>query len=614
MANDTFDFSMNLSPRQPGGGESSRYLSLPFEAHPIHDGQALLMVAGQAATQCLPMQLARVLSCCNRLRTLDEHAQQAATRLGVPTHETGALRQAVLELTERGLLVSESRIGDLLASQQAGGDDGNEESIETLFVRTCARADALGRLLESLARAPMDAAPKRCVILDDSHTQADRQATRKVVETLRAAIDIDLHLIDDARRTKLLAAIAAGAGCDAAALNWFLEGDEDEETPTYGAGPNLALLLAAGSRLTLMDDDATLEAWTPNEAVDHPIFLDAPDERLWLPAPGAELPGPGFTPLQEHPLAHHARYLGRRVGDLLGAGGSGEPGALDALSPNLLHRLSKQPRAKITSSGVCGDPGTEDLHWLYAGSPEALAKLCSNEDAYRAAVFQRRVARCTERAAATPNFALMTTTLTGIDNRELLLPTAARGRNEDLLHGALTAYLYPGSMQVALPQVLYHMRPQPRCWNSADLDRPRRPGLGRYLCAWVEDLAGHCHSSDTRSRIDVLTAGLRDLARRDRASLEADVGRLMTELRSRLVEKIEASSERLNPPDWMKADFRRAIESSAHVPPGEAAELKRVAASTQRFAAGYADRLPDWCLAWRYCRESGFDRLLEMTE
>ena len=611
MANETFSFSMNLSPGQPAGGRPARYISLPFEAHPIHDGQVLLMVAGRAETRRLPLQLAQLLSCCDGLRSLEEHARQAAARMRLPTHQVAALKQPLQELVDRELLIDEARLWEVLQADEEVEEDHGR--IETLFVRTCARPDTLRRLLESLGRQAAASGLERCVILDDSKEGPDRQATREVVESVRPRLDVDLQLIDRDRRAALLDAIAGDAGCDPATLQWFLEGEADEETLTYGAGPNLALLLAAGTRFALMDDDATLDAWTLEEAADRPFFFSEPNDRLRLPASDTELPGPGFKPLSEHPLAHHARYLGRRVGALLAAGSSGASDALDGLTPNLLHRLATQPRAKITSSSVCGDPGTEDLHWIYAQKAQDLRPLCTSEEDYRRRVFQRRVVRCPMRAVATPNFALMTTTLTGVDNRELLLPTAARERNEDMLYGALITYLYPDALQVTVPHALYHMRPQPRSWTLEDLDRPRVPNRGRFLSAWVEELGAQCRSTDTDTRLDCLVAGLKDLARQERASVEAAIGRLMTELRARLIERIETTLGELSPPDWMTADFRRAIESSASIPAGETEDLRRIAESAQRFASAYADRLPDWCLAWRHCRDTGIARLLETT-
>lgn len=609
MANENFNINMNWSPGRQGGGDPTRYIALPFQAHPIHDGQVLLMVAGRTETRRIPIQLAQLLSCCHGLRTIEEHARQAAGAMRLPGHQVAGLKQPLQQLIDAKLLTSERELFERLAVDNVQADD--EPLVETLFIRTCARPQTLRRLLESLRRQPDDGGLKRCVIIDDSKEASDRQATREVIETLRPALEVDLHLVNHARRQALLQRIADGVGCDRASLGWFMEGDANEETLTYGAGPNLALLLGAGSRFALMDDDATLDARVPEDARNRPIFSPEPDDRLWLPDPGAELPGSDLDRLEENPLSSHARYLGQCPGDLLGAAGSDNTETFKQLTPDLLHQLAGQPRVKLTCSGVLGDPGTEDVQWIYGMPADDLRVLCSDVDDYRARLFQRRVLRCPQSAVATPAYGLMTTTLTGIDNRELLLPTAARERNEDLLLGAMIAFLYPKALHVTLPHGLYHMRPEPQTWSDDDLDRVRRPGRARYLSAWLEDLAPQCHARDPDTRTQMLIAGLHDLARQDQESLKAAIEHQQTGLRANLVKRVEQRCGELNPPEGLKADFRRVMEAGATIPPDEENRLERVAASTQRFAAAYAERLPDWCRAWRYCSETGIEHLLE---
>lgn len=609
MANENFNINMNWSLGRQGGGNPTRYIALPFQAHSIHDGQVLLMMAGRTETRRMPIQLAQLLSYCNGLRTIEEHARQAAGAMRLPGHQIAGLKQPLQQLIDAKLLTSERELFERLAVDNGPAVD--EPPVETLFIRTCARPQTLRRLLESLTRQPDEAGLKRCVIIDDSKEASDRQATREVVETVRPAIDIDLHLVDHARRQALLQRIAEAVDCDEASMRWFMEGESDKGTLTYGAGPNLALLLSAGSRFALMDDDATLDARLPEGSRDRPVFSPKPDDRLWLPNPGAELPGSDLGRLEENPLTSHARYLGQRPGDLLAAAGSDNPETFNQLTPDLLHQLAGQPRVKLTCSGVLGDPGTEDVQWIFGMPADDLRVLCSDVDDYRARLFQRRVLRCPQRAVATPAYGLMTTTLTGVDNRELLLPTAARERNEDMLLGAMIAFLYPKALHVTLPHGLYHMRPEPQTWSDDDLDRVRRPGRARYLSAWLEDLTPQCHACDPDTRTEMLIAGLHDLARQDHDTLKAAIERQQTELRANLVKRVEQSCGELSPPEWLKADFRRVMEASATIPPDEENRLERVAASTQRFAAAYAERLPDWCRAWRYCSETGIERLLD---
>jgi hypothetical protein len=607
MAQENFSVSMNWSSNEPRAGAGKRYLSLPFEAHPAEDGQALLLVAGAPDAQRIPIDLARLLSCCDRLRSLDEQARHTAERMRIPAGHLASIRRSLEVLVERGLLIDETQVLRRLTGDQGLPDPG---SIETLFVRTCARPETLRNLLESLGRRPGDGL-ERCVILDDAREEDARAATRKTVESMRSSLDIQLHLVDRPRRRQLLGSLARSLDCRPDALDWFFEGGSEHDTRTYGAGPNLALLLAAGSCFALMDDDATLDGTVPGNAAERLRFRSGQLEGLWLPRPGASWPPPDAAPLETSPLVAHAAYLGRQVGELVADRTRHDDEMLEEITPNLLHQLGEQPVVKLTTSGVSGDPGTEDLSWIYAASASDLEPFRHDQTAYREAVFGRRVLRCARRAVATPAFALMTTTLTGFDNRQLLLPTAARERGEDMLCGALAAYLYPNCLQLSLPHALEHRRAKPRRWTADDLDRPRRPSRGRFLSAWLEDLGRQCSAREPQARIELLAAGLRDLAARDRHSLSADIARNLAQLRSTIIGEVEATLAQLEPPEWMSADFRRVIAAVSSLPEDEIERLEAVAESTQELAAEYAERLGLWCRAWEHCRERGIERLLD---
>lgn len=611
MANESFSFSMNLSPGRPADGDPTRYLARPFEARPIHDGQVLLMAHGETGPRHLPIQLAHLLSCCDALRTLDQQSHHAARLMRVPPHQVAGLKPQLKELAQQGLLLSETRLWEQL--RPASGPDQRGAPIETLFVRTCARPKTLERLLESLASQRDSAGLERCIVIDDAREQADQQATRRVVEAMRPRLEVELRLFDRNERARFLDGLARDSGADRDALEWFVHGDEADGVLTYGAGQNLALLLSAGTRMAMMDDDATLEGIVPDGCADRPVFAPQRQDRLIFPAAGEDLPYRNTTRLQGNPLALHADYLSASTCELLGRDAEQAPEALEALTPNLFHELAGQPTVKLTSSGVVGDPGTQDPQWIFADLPDNLRPLCDEEERYRERVFQRRVCRCPERGLVTTAFALMTTTLTGVDNRELLLPTASRERNEDMLLGALVAYLYPHTLQATLPHALYHMRPEPRGWRAEDLDRPRSPNRGRFLTAWLEELGQQAASRDTEARIALLEAGLRDLAARDEESLRAALARDHMAVLSGMIGKVQETRSALRPPEWMDRDFRRILAANSQPSEDAPAQIDRIAASTKRFAERYGPAIQDWCRAWRHCRETGVERLLEAT-
>lgn len=609
MASENFSFSMNLSSNRPTGGHSARYLSVPFEARAIHDGQVLLLAAGSSSAQAMPLQAAQALSFCDSLRTLDEHARHAARMMNVAPHQVDGIRQSLGRLVDQGLLLSESSLSATLSASNAG--DNPAGPIDTLFIRTCARPDTLERLLESLALAPESEGLERCIVIDDAEDVGDRARTREVIDNCSGRLSCRLRLVDRDDRRRLIARIAQQSGADEGALTWLLEGEASEGQPTYGAGPNLALLLAAGTRFVMMDDDATLDARVPRDAEETPLFSSETDDRVTIPALEDTLPEAAGQPLSGHPVDRHARFLGASTAGLMRRADRDPRAILEKLTPNLLHQLFARPRVKFTCSGVAGDPGTDDVHWLFAGREDSLLGIAAEAaEPGRARLLQRRVVRCPKRAVATSAFALMTTTLTGVDNRELMLPTAARGRNEDMLFGALAGYLYPGSLHLTLPHALFHMRPEPRRWSEDALDKPRFANRARYLFAWLEDLGDMTASHDLEARIEVLRAGLRDLSAQDIDGLKSRLERHTVEIRSTLVERVDRTARALQPPPWLADDFRRVMRACSTTNEATTNALEEVAHSTRQFAGRYAESLASWVDAWRWCRSQDINDLL----
>ncbi|RFF31222.1 hypothetical protein [Wenzhouxiangella sediminis] len=611
MSNDSFSFSMPLSAGTSSGTDAPRYLAPPFDARMADSGQALLLIQGDAAIRRVPVQLVQVFGQCNRFRSLEEHSREIARALRVPPQQTGAVRQALEELVRRQLLLTEEEaLQRLQASANASAGPAND-SISCLFIRTCQRPETLDRLLASLARRPLPDGLERVVVLDDDADPEGRRATRAVVESHRDGFPCALTLVDQTRRQGILDRIAREAGAEPARLRWCIEGDPESPETSYGASLNFALLLGAGKLIALIDDDATLDAFELPGSDERPAFRRQQSARLQFPEPDEDLPGERFNAVDGHPLALHAHLLGagtRRLGELAG---DDIAGLLDDLDPQLLSELSGASRIRLTSSGTLGDPGTAGLQWLFDERPEHLEPLCESEDRYRRLIEQRRVARATARPEVTTAYALMTTTLTGIDNRDLLLPTQPRGANEDLLFGALVDFLHPGSLQANLPHMLFHMRPEPRRWQASDVDEPRGVNRGAFLTAKVESLRSRLPQGDTRSRVNLLAGALKGLAQAGRDEIAWQLRQELLEVRSQMIERVTSVREALEPPPWLDRDFARVIERHGQVEEAQDRRLVEIAEQLPGFLRHYTDALPDWTAGWEHCRKTGIDNLLE---
>lgn len=611
MSQDSFSFSM-----PPGSGaattdDRTRYLAPPFDARVADSGQALLLIHGDSQVRRLPVQLVQVFGQCNRFRTLDEHERAIAQALRVPPPQTGAIRQALEELTRRNLLQTEAAVLTRLKSPAVEAAGRESQAISCLFVRTCGRPETLDRLLSSLRRRARPDGLEQVIVLDDDAEAQGRQAARSVVDRHRDGFPAELTLIDRADRGSILDRIAKGAGADPSRLRWCIEGAPESAEPSYGASLNFALMLGAGRLITLVDDDASIDAFELPDCSPRPAIRRRQSARLHFPEPGAELPGGAYTGVDAHPVSLHAQFLGAGPARLVAMSEGDTSGLLDDVDPQLLSELSGASRIRLTSSGTLGDPGTRSLQWLFHEQPEHLGPLCESEARYRALVEQRRVARSSGRPEVTTAFALMTTTMTGVDNRELLAPTQPRGSNEDQLFGALVGFLHPDTCHANLPHMLLHRRPDPRRWQASDLDEPRGVNRGGFLTARVHTLRSSLPGGDVNSRAELLADAFDALARTHPDELGWQLRQELLEVRSQFIERVAAVREALEPPPWLDRDFERVLARHGRVDGSDQQRLDEIARNLPAFLADYSAALPDWAASWYYCRSAGIDNVLE---
>lgn len=607
MAQDPFSFNVSLG--KPSGRSERRYIAPPFDARVISGQDALVLINRQDQVIRLPIDHVRALGLCDRFRPLDAQARHVAQELNVPAGQSATVHQVLKQMADQGVLVSDN---ELLASLKRSPSMPPGDGIETLFVRTRARPDTLKRLLESLESPQAPDSLKRCVVLDDDPEPASAERTQALVEEFAGRIRPALYRIGRQRRTALLKAIARAADVDADALKWLVSGDDDDAWPSYGSGLNTALLLAAGSRFAIMDDDATLAAFSVDGTDDAVSFRPGHDLGLKFPQQDRPLPDQ-FDPLSGHALDEHTRFLGTGTAELAKAGEHDLATLFGDVDPQVLHDLSRQSQIRVTSNGTLGDPGTAGIQWLLVEPHDHLRPLLESEQAYRQLLRNRQVARGANHVQAATNFGLMTTTLTGVDNRELLLPTQARGSNEDLLFGSLISFLHPGALHVALPMMLFHMRPEPRQWSSDDFKRPRGTNQGRFLAGQIEQLASETPGSDTNARAALLTGWMRSLASEDHMTLVWRLRHDLVDLRSDTVERLSARRRELDAPKWLAADIDTAIDAHAGITREDLQHIETLAGRLPGFAARYAEGLPHWQAAWQHCSETGISPWLDQV-
>lgn len=604
MNSDNFSFSFTIPGH--GAGTRSRYIARPFEAQPLGE-ETIILAAGARSTVQAPLFYAQMLAQCGEFKSLDEHAASVMRTFGLPAEQQPAVRQGLEGLVERGLLQDEQSVYQGLGSKQTA-EDVAPAPIESLCIRTCNRPRDLERLLASLAGKTEGTGLRRILVLDDARSKESMAATADVLRKFETRLDAEIFHIDRQTRRQLTTSFAARAGVETRHLQWIIEGDEDDPEASYGANLNLALLLTAGERFLMIDDDATLD----------PYALQTPEDKLSLRVAHefeVRFPDPNkpeteqYPRLDLNPIMAHDGMLGHPVAAIAARHGLQNGHLLADLSPQMIHDFTLRPRIRLTTNGTLGDSGTGGMMWLYTLPARQLKPWFASRERYHQLALGRRVARSTSETQIASSVSLMTTTLTGVDNREMLLPVPAKGRGEDLLFGVGIRYLYPGTPCCALPWMLPHRLDSPRQWTTDNLSQRQGASVVGYLSAGIEDLADVKMPDDSLARTRVLAEWLQGLAEMQHPALLNDLRRYVVQRRADAARNIGATLNDLEQdqlPAWLREDFTRMIDRQKGLAEDEEESLAKLVPKVRHFAAQMGKTLPAWMTAWQWAAGTEF--------
>ena len=361
MSEQSFSFSFNL-PSPPGAASQprERVVARPFDACAVTPSEALVRIAHRDSMQRLANADLMILQQCDRLKSMSGHADELCRRLGAASR--GQVLESLNKLRKLGLLASERDLTDEFGRAEARGAGTR---LQTLYIRSSGRPRALARGLESIAGGRCaDAGIARCVVIDDTTDSAARQQIDKLIADAdkRTGIRI-LHFGTD-HRSRLADTLSRHADIDRRKLDWFLS-TPNGSGQGYGCGINLALLMSAGRRFGLLDDDASLQAvFGPHDAdPEHVGICSSNDYRAAFPDPGPVAP-PFHEPTGFDPVTAHASWLGRTMAEVISGSGP-RPARFADPTPTTLALMRAEGRIRFTVNGVFGDPGTQSPRWLF---------------------------------------------------------------------------------------------------------------------------------------------------------------------------------------------------------------------------------------------------------
>jgi len=454
--------------RSGARGRQDRYRAVDIAVLPCGEAETLVYARGTHTPRVLEAFETAVLQQCDRFRTLDEHATEITTALGLDGSEKAPVRDLLEALRSDGLLWEH---GALCRRTRAAASDSGDAAITTLAITTCDRPRLLGRLLESCVEAGGDTPGTRdLLVLDDSRNETSRAQNQTLAQGFGARTGARVRYLGPGEKRAVVRALARGDGGERFETSLLEHAllDPHHCRRTLGANRNAMLLAQVGEVLLCADDDTTSRlAPTPGSSGGLALSSDLDVTQLWFHADADR--ALAMAPLEAANLfSQHGRLLGRSPGACLEAVAPGDDGAvsLSGASPSLIRMIaSGRGRVRVTVPGVVGDSGMGGTSYYLGLQGPGRQRLLSEFATHRTT---RGLLRAATRHTLTDSPFLMTPQA-GLDNREVLPPFFPVGRNSDGLFGLTLRSCLPEGLIAHLPYAIDHAPPDARRVTSADL-------------------------------------------------------------------------------------------------------------------------------------------------
>lgn len=607
--------SFAASPPQPRPDPNAPlYASEDGVVASLSNNECIFQVKRSGDTHVMTFQVLQALDQSREFRTLDEHVARVLNAVpGLKSQRDGVAR--VFEgLIARGLLVSDRDFLDRLARAPSR----EPAPLRAAFIRACDRPEQLERLLGSLADYERRfRANRHYVLLDDSATREAANRHRDLLREFARSSGCKLTYIGSSERERLVARLARAVPQAAAVLPHLLGGAR-AAAGRFGGGRgwNLALLLSAGARLALFDDDHRLPLRRPEQAR---VGLD--------PNPSARASTQFYRNLENalgageeietDPFELHLDAVGRPLGALtVGADYAIDRSALRGLPLSRLDHLDGDAPILATHHGSYGSSRAESGAWLYQLPAAERAEFARERDDYLRNVEQGsiwygyRQARTASAATFTP-FAL--------DNTLLLPCTNPLGRGEDALFSQVVRLCHSNALTLELPVAIGHVQETQRKRSARTL-AAHTPRFNYFVSDFMQRQLSEFYADSPTQRLQLLAAHLRDVGAASERGRLHQLREYLAYARADLIERLQQQYDGAqDAPIYWQADVRSIIEANgraliAKAPPrlgdwSETVDDATCAALLREETTQLADAYEAWPALWEYAREQG-ERLL----
>jgi hypothetical protein len=263
-------------------------------------------------------------------------------------------------------------------------------------------------------------------------------------------------------------------------------------------------------------------------------------------------------------------------------------------------------RITLTRSHSCGDPGSAvvPLHF-FALPARSRQWLESNPRAADYAFDLRINWRGYPRLRLMPGLQLTMTTIAGLDNSQLLPPTARSEGNEDVLLGELAQWVRRSAWQVDLPFGALHLREPAKRWvRPSDPVSARAKGLLTLIIAHVERNKSAVAAERPEQRLAAAAASFAGLAAASDAELQKllleyaaeEASRALFSIRTQLEDSTLPATWREQLELWLASRMFSMEEATLRARAPESADVRAL-------VDAYARALRVWPQLWEFCRE-----------
>lgn len=333
----------------------------------------------------------------------------------------------------------------------------------SIVIITCDRPRALERCLMSLKLEHFaETVPGgELIVCDNSTSQELREANESIARRIRREHRVPVAYFGERHRRELTKRIMSATGIESRTVHFGLFG---RARPTIGANRNTALLLGAGRRIIVLDDDIVPRVWLPWETRVGAALTSIPEPRQFVFEEAHDRLAQGFVQRPEGLWCAHSEYLGRHVADVATSYQAATEG--DASGTFVPGRYARRGKVRATLNGVIGDLGMGWLRGLLVLPSPARRSLVRSAAVYSAAL-QEGIGRRTSSEVYISPVGRGASGGTGLDCRTILPPYSPSYRCEDVLFLDVLRRVDPGSTVAFLPEATEH-RPLERRQRDAD--------------------------------------------------------------------------------------------------------------------------------------------------